>query len=118
MRKVAQRIALCCAALVCDLFVAAGEGNWLEREERNDLGIIERELDDAADLLVVDAVHDRRDRNDIDARLVEVLDRFQLYVEEIADFAVRVSGIADAIELQVNVAQTRVSSLPAELFAL
>jgi len=39
-------------------FVASGEAYRLERQEADFLGIVEGELDDASDLLVVDAVDD------------------------------------------------------------
>ena len=79
----------------------------LERQEVDLLRVVERELDDAADLLVVDAVDDRDDRDDVDAGAVEVLDRAQLDVEQVADAAVRVGRVADAVELEVGVAQAR-----------
>ena len=56
VRQVGERVALGLPALVGDGLVAAGEGDGLEGAERNAFGIIERELDDAPDLLVVDAV--------------------------------------------------------------
>ena len=69
-------------------------------------GIVERELDDASDLLVVQVVDDGDDRHDVDAGLVQVLDGLQLHVEQVADQAMRVGGVADAVELQVGVAQS------------
>ena len=107
VRQVRQRVALRRAALGRDLLVAAGERHRLEREEVDLLRVVERELDDAADLLVVDAVDDRDDRHDVDAGAVQVLDRAQLDVEQVADAAVRVGGVADAVKLQVGVAQAR-----------
>ena len=80
--------------------------------------IIERELNDAAHLLVVDAVDDGGHRNDIDAVAVEILDGPQLHVEQIAHQPVRVSGIADAVELQVGVAETGGGSFLAQLRTL
>ena len=118
MRQVRQRVALRLAALVGDVFVAAGEGHRLEREERDALGIVERELDDAADLLVVDVVDDGDDRHDLDAGLVQVLDRLQLHVEQVADQAVRVGRVADAVELQIRVAQAGFGRLLGELGTL
>ena len=109
VRQVRQRVALRLPALGRDLLVAAGERHRLEREEVDLARVVERELDDAADLLVVDAVDDRDDRHDVDARAPEVLDRAQLDVEQVADAAVRVGGVADAVELQVGVAQARPS---------
>ena len=118
VRQVRQRVALRRAALRRDLLVAAGERDRLEREEIDPLRIVERELDDPAHLLVVDAVDDRDDRHDVDAGLVEVLDRAQLHVEEVADAAMRVGGVADAVELQVGVAQARFGRRLGELRAL
>ena len=54
------------------------------------------------DLIVVDRVDDRDDEADVDAGRVQVLDRAQLHVEEIADLAVRVGRVAHAVELQVG----------------
>ena len=90
----------------------------LERKERNLLGIVERELNDAAHLLVVDAVDDGDHRDDIDAVRVQVLDGAQLHVEQVADLAVRVGGVADAVELQVRIAQPGFGGLLAKLGAL
>ena len=118
VRQVRQRVALRGAALRRDFLVAAGERHRLERQEVDPLRVVERELDDAADLLVVDAVDDRDDRDDVDAGAVEVLDRAQLHVEQVADAAVRVGGVADAVELQVRVAQTRFGRGLGELGAL
>ena len=105
VRQVRQRVPLRVPALVGDLLVSAGERHRLEREERDLLRVVERELDDAADLLVVHAVDDGRDRHDVDAGLPEILDRAQLHVEEVADQAMRVGRVADAVELEIRVAQ-------------
>ena len=104
VRQVRQRVALRPTPLVRDLFVAAGEADRLERQEVDLLRVVERELDDAPDLLVVDPVHNRDDRHDIDAGTVQVFDRAQLHVEQVADAPVRVRGVADAVGLEVGVA--------------
>ena len=70
------------------------------------------------DLLVVDAVDDRHDRDDVDAGRVQVLDRPQLDVEQVADAAMRVGGVADAVELQIGVAQARFGGRLREVEAL
>ncbi len=118
VRHVAQRVALRQATLVGDVLVAAGEGNRLEGEEVDLLRIVEGELDDAADLLVVDAVDDGRDGNDVDAGFVQVVDGLQLHVKQVADLAVRVGCVADAVELQIDVAQTGFGSGAAKLLRL
>ena len=112
VREVRQRVALRARRSSRDLLVAAGERHRLEREEVDLLRVVERELDDAADLLVVDAVDDRDDRDDVDAGAVQVLDRAQLHVEQVADAAVRVGRVADAVELQIRVAQAGLGRLP------
>ena len=88
-----------------------------KREEADLLGIVERELDDAAHLLVVDAVDDGGDGNDFNAGFVQIVDGLQLYVEQVADLAVRVGSVADAVELEVDVAETGFGSGAAELLA-
>ena len=46
------------------------------------------------------------DRNDFHAGAVQVVDGFELYVEQVADGAMRVGGVADAVELQIGVAHS------------
>ena len=118
VREMRQRVALRGAALGGDVFIAAREADRLEAEERNLLRIVERELNDVADLLVVDAVDDGDDRHDIDTRVVQVLDGAQLHVEQVSDQTVRVGFVADAVELQIGVAQSGFGGLAAELGAL
>ncbi len=118
VREVRQGVALRRAALVGDGFVAAGEGDRLEDEEVDLLRVVERELDDAAHLLVVDAVDDGGYGNDVDAGLVQVVDGLELHVERVADLAVRVGGVADAVELQIGVAETGFSGGLGELLGL
>src|SRR5256885_5583885 len=74
VRQVRERVTLRFAALVGNRFVASGEADRLEREEADDLWIIERELDDAPNLLVVHAIHDGGDGYDVDAIGVQVMD--------------------------------------------
>src|SRR6266850_4534605 len=88
----------------------------MEREERNDLGIVERELNDVSNLLVVDAVHDGGNRHNIHASLMQVVDGAQLHVEQVSDLAMLVGGVTNSVELQVDVAQAGFSSLAAKLF--
>ena len=57
--------------------------------------------DDRAHLVVVHAVDDGDHQHDVDAGAVQVLDRAQLDVEEVADLAMAVGLVADAVELQV-----------------
>ena len=71
-----EGVALGGAAVVGYGFVAAGETYWLEGEESDLFRIIQRELDDASYLFVVDAVNDRHYRDDFDAGFVQVVDGF------------------------------------------
>jgi len=116
--EVRERVALRGSTLVGNFLVASSERNRLEREEIDLPRVIEGELDNSSDLLVVDAVDDGRDRDDVDAGGVKVLDRAQLDVEEVADQAMGVGGVADAIELEVRVAQTCFCCRTGELRAL
>ncbi len=118
MRQMRKRVALGGAAIVGYSFVAAGEADRLEAQEADRLRIVERELDDSSDLLVVDAVHDRDHRNDFNSGLVQVFDRLQFHVEQVADQAMRIGCVADAVELQVGVAHAGFDSLLAEFKAL
>src|ERR1043166_8269831 len=115
MRK---RVALLQTTLRSDLFVATSKRNRLERKECDLLRIVECEANDRTNLIVVDAVDERRYENDLNSGLVQVVDGSHLHVEEIADLTVTVGVVADTVKLQVDVAQTGFSSLAAELFAL
>ena len=48
---------------------------------------------------------------------MQILNCFQLDIKEVAHLAVFVGGVADAVELQVGVAQAGFGGLPAELGA-
>ena len=115
MRK---RVALAQTAFRSDFFVASGEGNRLERNERNFLGVLHRELYDRSHLIVVHVVDDGRNQHDIDARFVHVLNRAQFHVEEVAHLAMAVRVIANAVELQICIPQARLESFRAEFLAL
>src|ERR1700741_1424441 len=101
-----------------DLFVATGERNRLERQERNLLRIVERETNDRTDLIVVDTVYERRHQDDLDAGFVKIIDSSHLHVEQIAYLAVTVGIVADTVKLQVHVTQSGFRSFLAEFFAL
>src|SRR5271165_5152528 len=113
-----QRIPLRLTPFVRDGFVAASETYWLERQESDFLRIIQRKLNDSSYLLVVDAVDDRHHRDNLNARPVQVVDGLQLYVEQVADLAVRIRGVSDAVELQICIAHPGFSGLLCEFKAL
>src|SRR5258708_7127104 len=118
LRKMRKGVALAEAALRGDVFVAAGEGNRLEADEGNLLRVFHREFHDGADLVVVYVVDDGDDQHDFDARFVQVFDGAQLHVEQVADLAVAVGVVADAVELKVGVAQSGFERLLREFLAL
>src|SRR6185369_12423991 len=118
VRQMRERVTLLQTTQRSNLFVATGKRNRLEREERNLLWIVERKPNDRTDLIVVDAVHERGYEHDLNTRFVQVVDGSDLHIEEIANLAVTVRVVADAVKLQVNVAESGFGSFPAELFAL
>src|SRR6185295_15592613 len=111
-----QRVALLQSSLRRDFFVTTSKRNRLERQERNFLGIVEREPNNRAHLIVVDAVNKRRNQHYLDAGFVQVIDRTQLHIEEIADLTMAVRIVADTIELEVNIAQAGFGSFATEFF--
>ncbi len=82
------------------------------------LRIVHREADDRTDLVIIDAIHERRHEHDFDSCLVDIVDRLQLDIEEIAYLAVAVGGVSDAVKLQINVAQAGFGCFAAKLFRL
>src|SRR5205085_5010533 len=101
--------------LIGDFFIAASERYRLEAQEADGLGIIERKLDDAAYLLIVDSVHDGGNRNNLHSSVVQVVDGAQLYIKQIANLAMGIGGIADSVKLQVSIAEAGFGCLAREL---
>ncbi len=116
--EVRQRVALLLPGLVVDVLVPPGEGDRLERDGVDLVDVPDRELEDLADLVVVDAVDDRGHQRDVDAVLVEVLDRAQLDVVEVTDLAVLVVLVPDPVELEVREAQPGLGGLAREILVL
>src|SRR5579863_2099122 len=115
---VRERIALPQTALRRDVLVAAGERYRLERDEGDLLGVLAGEVDDGSYLVVVHSVDERRDQDDLDARLVHVLDGAQFHVKQVTHLAVAVGVVAHAVELQVGVPQSSFKGAAAEFLAL
>src|SRR5207248_6725413 len=105
-------------ALRDDGFVASGEADGLEWQAADLLWIIEGELDNASYLFIIDAVDDGDDGNDFDAGTMEVIYSFKLYIEQVADFAVGVGGVADAVELQIGITHAVVGGLLGDIVTL
>src|SRR2546423_8350515 len=113
MGQMAKGIPLGLAALVGNFFIAPGEGNRLEAQEADGLGIIKRKLNNAPHLLIIDAVHDSGDRDDIHASLMQVMDGAQLHVKQIANLTVGIGSAADSVKLQASKTQAAFGSLAA-----
>src|SRR6202166_5421969 len=75
VRQVSEGVTLCLPAIVGDGLIASSEGNRLEAEESDLLRIVERELNDASNLLVVDAVDDGHNGHNFAAGAMQVIDR-------------------------------------------
>src|SRR5512133_1230210 len=81
MRQVTKRVAFACALFVGDVLVAASEADWLERDHRDLVRVLDRKLDDLANLGIVDPAHDRDNQHHVDPSRVQILDRSLLDVE-------------------------------------
>ena len=81
---------------------AAREAHRLEADGADHVDVLERQPDDVADLVVVQALDDGRDEADLHAGLAHVLDGLHLLFEQ--RFAARphVGVVADAVELKVQ----------------
>ena len=116
--QVRECIALLQPPLGGDILIAPGEAYRLEAHERNLLRVFHRELHDGAHLVVIQVVDDGGHQHDFHARFVQVVDGPQLHVEQVAHLAVAVGVVADAVELEIDVAQPGLERLLAEFLAL
>jgi hypothetical protein len=69
-------------------------------------------------LIVVDSIHERSNQNNFDAGFVKIINRSHLHIEQVSNLAMTVRIVSDSVELQVNVTQSCLGRLSAELFAL
>ena len=118
LREMRKRVALAQAAFRSNVFVAASKRNRLEANESDFLGVFHRKFHHRANLIVVHVVDDGYHQHDFNASFVHVFNGAQLHVKEVADLAVAVGIVADAVELQVGVPHACIKSLLAELLAL
>src|SRR5688572_30498046 len=101
MGEMGERITLLQTTLFGDQLVAAGKRYGLESDERDLFRILESKPYDRTNLVVVNAVDQRGHEDDVDAGLVQVVDRTELNVKQVADLAVRVCVVADTVKLQI-----------------
>ena len=117
-RHMGERVALAQTPFRRDVFIAPGKRDRLEGDKGDLPRVLPGEADDRPHLVVVDSVHECRHEDDLDARLVHVLDGPELHVEQIAHLSVAVGVVPDAVELQVGIAQTGFGGFAAEFGAL
>src|SRR4051794_38641141 len=116
MGKMSKCITLLQTTLFRDQLIATRKRYRLERDERDLLRIFQSKPDDGADLVVIDAIHQRRYENNVDTRLVQIVDGTKLDVKQVSYLAMRIGIVADTVKLQVNKPQARLRSLAAKLF--
>ena len=100
--QVRQRVALAQAAFRGNVLIASRKRDRLEGHEIDLVGVVDGESYNRAHLVVVHAVDDRDDRDDANARFVQVLDGTKLDVEQVPDLAVTVGIVADPVKLEVG----------------
>src|SRR4030095_9415752 len=90
-----------------NLFVAAGKGNRLERDRLNLIDVANGKIDNSADVVIIDVVHDRVHQRAFSPSPSLVFDGLKLYVKEIADPAMLVLFLRRSTKLQIRAMQTR-----------
>src|SRR5690606_18663837 len=100
--QMAQGVALLGAQLIGDVLVAASEAHRLKGDDSDLVGVVDGKLNDRSDLIVVDAVDHRDDKNHVNSCSCQVLNRAELDVKKVAYLTVRVGRVGDAVKLQVT----------------
>src|SRR5688500_7619527 len=118
VRQVRKSVALLQTTLRRDLFVTAGERNWLKRQKRDLLRVIQCEANNRADLVVVDSVYESCHQHNLNTSFVQVVDGAHLHIKQVTDLAMTVCIVTDAVKLKIYIAQSRFSCFAAEFFAL
>src|SRR5262245_15227998 len=103
------------ASGLVNLFVATGKRNRLEGDRLDLINVANGEIDNSANVVIIDVVHDRVHERDFYSYPCHVLDRLKLYVKEIADTAMLVLFLRRAIKLQIRAVQTRLFGLTNEV---
>src|SRR4051812_2200863 len=89
----------------------AGERYRLEADPAGTFDVLQREADDVADLVIVQALDDGGDEDDLQAGLFDVLDALELLLPQALAAGPPVDVVAHAVELEVE-------GMEAGLFAL
>ncbi len=113
-----QRVSLTQATFRGDVFISSRKRHRLERDERDLFRIVHGEPDDRTHLVVIDAVDQCDDEDDLNASLMQVIDGLQLHVEQVADLAMAVRVVADAVKLKVGISKAGFCRFLREFLAL
>src|SRR5262249_23285093 len=89
-----------------NILVAAGKGDRLERNSLNFVDVLNRKIDDIADVVIVDAIDDRVYKRHFHAGACHVFDRLKLDIKQISDTAMLVLFFSRTIKLQVCAVQS------------
>ena len=93
---------------------AAGEGDRLEADARNAVDVLDGHANDVANLVVVQAFHNGRYKDDLHAGRAAVLDDFHLDVEQRLSAHTAIDVVVDAIKLQIKRRQPGFFGFPRE----
>src|SRR5216684_1317132 len=118
MSKMRKRVSLLQTSFWRNRFVTARKRDRLERQKRDLLWIIQSEPDNGSHLIIVDAVYECRDQNNLNPRLVKIINRPELNIEEIAHLAMAIRVVPNTVELKIHITQTGFRRLTTKLFAL
>ena len=113
MRQVRLREALALEFPVVD---AARETNRLKAEATDAIDIVDGQANHVADLVVIHALHDGGDKDNLQACLPAVFNAHQLLLQQPLAAGAQVDFIADAVELEVERVEAGLPALPSEFW--
>ncbi len=98
MSQVSQRVAHGLTLLGAD---SAGEDHRLIGDPADGLDVLDGEAEDPADLVVIEALDNRWDKNDLDVHLPAILDARDLPVVQPRAAGPQIHLVAHAVELKI-----------------
>ena len=87
----------------------AGKGHRLEADAAGALDVLKSQPEDVANLVIVEALDDGGDEDDLQAGLLDVLDALQLLLPQRLAARAAVDVVADAVELEVQSVKSRLA---------
>src|ERR1700686_1806068 len=111
-----KRVSLLQTPVGGNRLVTTSKRNRLERKKRNLLWVIQCKADDRSNLIIVNAVYQRRDQNNLYPSLVKIINPPQLHIEQISYLAVAIRVIANTVKLEIHITQSSFCRLTAKLF--